>query len=56
MAGNGKRGTDLTGGKIGAEQTLALPWDLEIDNDNRQIYVAMAALHQIWKIDIQTSY
>jgi YVTN family beta-propeller protein len=50
VAGTGKQTRDYF--RQGAARTIALssPWDLEIVG--RQLYIAMAGPHQIWKLDL----
>lgn len=46
VGGNGEQGFDYQGGKVGKDQQLSSPWDVEIFGND--LYVAMAGTHQIW--------
>lgn len=55
VVGNGCCGSDKVGGKVGIEQEINSPWDLQIapspgskDHNNNILYIAMAGNHQIW--------
>ncbi len=53
IAGDGNQGNDKEGGKIGIDQKLSSPWDLELGKSPNALepdllYIAMAGLHQIW--------
>jgi len=50
LAGTGKQGYDRRGGGKGAEQVIASPWALVIDNN--RLFIAMAGTHQIWTTDL----
>lgn len=47
VAGNGYQGRDYKGGGKGKYQQLSSPWDVEMKE--RDVYIAMAGQHQIWK-------
>ncbi len=51
-AGNGMIGYDRRGGHRGRAQALNSPWDLAFLHG--MLYIAMAGLHQIWRLDPQT--
>lgn len=50
IGGDGQQGFDYMGGKIGTEQRLSSPWDVEVVGNT--LYVAMAGTHQIWCADV----
>lgn len=52
MAGNGKQAESFNEGGVGTQVALNSPWDLLYFN--KQLYVAMAGFHQIWKMDLST--
>ncbi len=54
VAGTGAISYDRRGGGAGTAQGLNSPWDLALAPDNRTLYVAMAGLHQLWAVDLQT--
>ena len=60
LAGNGTRGNDLEGGRIGTDQPLSSPWDAclgyspgmmtQVPAEERTfdvVYIAMAGSHQV---------
>jgi sugar lactone lactonase YvrE len=59
IAGNGSKGSDYKGGRIGQAQALNSPWDVVITpspstssaNGGGKVLVAMAGQHQIWAYD-----
>ncbi|GMH46099.1 hypothetical protein BSKO_14063 [Bryopsis sp. KO-2023] len=51
LAGNGYQGRDYRGGGKGRNQQLSSPWDVELDAQRENVYIAMAGQHQIWKHD-----
>ncbi|HYC77034.1 MAG TPA: thioredoxin-like domain-containing protein, partial [Planctomycetota bacterium] len=52
LAGTGVQGRDRRGGRPALEQNLASPWD--VARADGALYVAMAGLHQIWRLDRRT--
>lgn len=48
IGGNSQQGFDYSGGRVGEEQYMSSPWDVEVSNG--VLYVAMAGTHQIWKL------
>ena len=52
IAGTGEQGYDRTGGRLGPSTSLSSPWDLALHNG--VIYIAMAGIHQLWSLDLQT--
>lgn len=60
LAGNGSKGEDYQGGRRGTSQALNSPWDCCIvpSRDSGSVkdtlVVAMAGIHQLWSIDIDT--
>ena len=52
IAGTGEQGYDRTGGRPGPSTSLSSPWDLALHNG--VIYIAMAGIHQLWSLDLQT--
>ena len=52
IAGTGEQGYDRTGGRPGPSTSLSSPWDLALHNG--VIYIAMAGVHQLWSLDLQT--
>lgn len=53
IGGTGVQGFDYYGGRVGKEQVLSSPWDLEVANG--VLYVAMAGTHQIWSLNLPQS-
>jgi thiol-disulfide isomerase/thioredoxin len=51
IAGTGRQGGIASGG-IGTEVSLSSPWDLAAVG--KQLFIAMAGIHQIWKMDLET--
>ncbi|ELU03866.1 hypothetical protein CAPTEDRAFT_52631, partial [Capitella teleta] len=49
IAGNGKQGTDLAGGKLFCLQEISSPWDVVMGSEG-VVYIAMAGTHQIWAL------
>ena len=52
IAGTGEQGYDRTGGRPGRSTSLSSPWDVVLHND--VVYIAMAGIHQLWSLDLQT--
>ncbi|CAN8072896.1 unnamed protein product [Agarophyton chilense] len=50
IGGNGEQGFDYSGGKVGKDQPLSSPWDVEVVGDS--LFVAMAGTHQIWSLKL----
>ncbi|XP_065157297.1 NHL repeat-containing protein 2 [Atheta coriaria] len=53
IAGNGVQSNDTDGGKIGTQQGISSPWDLEVfitDERKSVLLIAMAGTHQIWAV------
>jgi len=63
IAGTGKRGLDLRGGKEGLNQDLCSPWDIvflddelmqDINQEGPVLLIAMAGTHQLWTYEFNT--
>ena len=52
IAGTGEQGYDRTGGRPGRSTSLSSPWDVVLHNG--VLYIAMAGIHQLWSLDLQT--
>ena len=52
IAGTGEQGYDRTGGQPGRSTSLSSPWDVVLHNG--VVYVAMAGIHQLWSLDLET--
>lgn len=52
VGGDNEQGFDYQGGKVGQNQQLSSPWDIEVVND--WVYVAMAGTHQIWRTNVRS--
>lgn len=52
LAGTGQISRDRVGGKAGIAQALNSPWDIEVID--RKLYIAMAGLHQLWEMDLDS--
>ncbi|MGB0714669.1 MAG: thioredoxin-like domain-containing protein [Phycisphaerae bacterium] len=52
--GTGEMCNDRAGGGMGTQQGLNSPWDLDIEGST--LYVAMAGVHQIWRIDMPVGF
>ena len=52
IAGTGEQGYDRTGGSPGRSTSLSSPWDVALHNG--VVYIAMAGIHQLWSLDLQT--
>ncbi|UDQ99338.1 thioredoxin-like domain-containing protein [Lentisphaerota bacterium WC36G] len=55
VAGNMQRGNARTKGGKGLLVPLNSPWGLTKDADEKNIYIAMAGCHQIWRYEIATN-
>ena len=53
IAGTGEQGYDRTGGRPGRSTSLSSPWDVVLHNG--VVYIAMAGIHQLWSLDLETS-
>ena len=53
LAGTGKQGEDRRHGGTALQTALNSPWDLYLDG--KDLFIAMAGNHQIWKMDLQNS-
>src|SRR5262249_28515347 len=53
VAGTGKQGEDRRQGGPALKTSLNSPWDLLLRG--RDLFVAMAGHHQIWKLDLEKS-
>ncbi len=54
LVGTGEMSNDRAGGQMGQQQGLNSPWDLAIEGST--LYVAMAGVHQIWRIDLPVGF
>lgn len=54
VAGTGRMDNDRAGGGMGTQQGLNSPWDLALEGST--LYVAMAGVHQIWRIDLPVGF
>jgi thiol-disulfide isomerase/thioredoxin len=54
VAGTGLMDNDRAGGGMGTQQGLNSPWDLAMEGST--LYVAMAGVHQIWRIDLPVGF
>ena len=52
LAGTGEQGYDRSGGTQGLQTSLSSPWDVVLHNG--VIYIAMAGIHQLWSLDLET--
>lgn len=52
ITGTGEQVYDRVGGHAGTRQGLNSPWDLALAADT--LYVAMAGMHQLWTLDLNT--
>ena len=52
IAGTGEQGYDRTGGRPGRSTSLSSPWDVVLHNG--VAYIAMAGIHQLWSLDLET--
>lgn len=52
IAGTGEQGYDRTGGRPGRSTSLSSPWDVVLHNG--VMYIAMAGIHQLWSLDLDT--
>ncbi len=55
IVGSGTQGYDRRGGRAGAEQPLASPWDVELSADSKTLFIAMAGTHQLWDLNLKTN-
>ena len=53
IAGTGEQGYDRTGGLPGRSTSLSSPWDVVLHDG--VVYIAMAGIHQLWSLDLETS-
>lgn len=54
IVGTGEMSNDRAGGAMGTGQGLNSPWDLVLEGST--LYVAMAGIHQIWRIDLPVGF
>jgi len=54
IVGTGEMSNDRGGGGMGTQQGINWPWDLTIEGAT--LYVAMAGVHQIWRIDLPVGF
>ncbi len=54
VVGTGRMDNDRSGGGMGTDQGLNSPWDLVLEGST--LYVAMAGVHQIWRIDLPVGF
>ena len=52
IAGTGRQASFVRSGRIGAKPDLSSPWDVTLVQG--KLYVAMAGVHQLWVLDLQT--
>ena len=52
LAGTGEQGYDRDGGRQGLQTSLSSPWDVVLHNGI--LYIAMAGIHQLWSLDLET--
>ncbi len=52
--GTGEMGYDRAGGAMGVQQAISTPWDVCMEGGT--LYVAMAGLHQIWRIEMPIGF
>ena len=52
VAGTGQQGNDRDGRRPGRTMALSSPWDLA--HHDRVVYIAMAGIHQLWSLDLDT--
>ncbi len=50
LAGDGRQGSDYTGGGKGRAQELCSPWGLALQGQT--LYITMAGIHQLWMYDL----
>jgi hypothetical protein len=56
IAGTGARGRIRSGTNLPGKVTpIASPWDIEDMGDGRHLAIAMAGLHQLWRLDMQNN-
>ncbi len=54
VVGTGEMGYDRAGGAMGTQQPISSPWDLAVEGGT--LYVAMAGLHQIWRVEMPVGF
>ena len=52
LAGTGEQGYERDGRRPGLSFSLSSPWDVVLHNG--VIYIAMAGIHQLWSLDLET--
>ena len=52
IAGTGEQGYERDGKRPGLSFALSSPWDVELHNG--VIYIAMAGIHQLWSLELET--
>ncbi len=52
IAGTGEQGYERDGRRSGLSYSLSSPWDLALHNG--VIYIAMAGIHQLWSLELET--
>ncbi|MCB9458126.1 MAG: redoxin domain-containing protein [Anaerolineaceae bacterium] len=59
IAGNGIMGTSLAPFGVAftdaREVPLRSPWDVEVSADGESLYIAMAGMHQVWRMNLVTN-
>lgn len=53
LVGTGRQAQRHSTGGTGQQVALNSPWDLLVHNGN--LYIAMAGLHQLWRLDLESS-
>ena len=52
IAGTGEQGYERNGRRLGSSYALSSPWDVVLHNG--VIYIAMAGIHQLWSLELET--
>jgi len=54
VVGTGEMAYDRAGGRMGVQQAISSPWDVACEGGT--VYVAMAGLHQIWRVEMPIGF
>ena len=55
VAGTGKQGHLHRGEGAALKTALNSPWDVLVPPESKELYIAMAGPHQIWRLDLESS-
>jgi thiol-disulfide isomerase/thioredoxin len=56
LAGTGEQARARNQSGMGTEVALASPWDVELNADGTQLFIAMAGPHQLWSLSLADNF